>query len=81
MVNGAGASRSWEARSGVSDHLDDLPAERGRRLLEEHLARCPTCPPLLAALVDARDAVDRMRDVDTVIPPALVKRIAGTGPA
>lgn len=69
----------WEARSLVSDYLDGLLPTLDRQLLEEHLARCPTCPPLYAALVDARDAVGRLHDTDAVIPPSLAERIAGAG--
>ena len=67
----------WEARSRVSDYLDDdLPA--GERLLvERHLDSCPTCPPLYASLVGTRTALadQAARDPDTVIPPPIVARI------
>ena len=65
----------WEARSLVSDYLDDQLPGPDRRMLEVHLERCPTCPPLYAALVDARDAVGRLRDSDAVISPSLAERI------
>ncbi|MBC7291921.1 MAG: zf-HC2 domain-containing protein, partial [Actinotalea sp.] len=69
--------RCWDARLGVSDYLDGQLAERERWVLEQHLATCPTCPPLYAGLVGATAALGRMRDPDTVVPPALAERIAG----
>lgn len=64
----------WEARSRVSDYLDDELPPPQRLQVEKHLETCPTCPPLYASLVGARTAVadlDRHmeRDPDTVIPP------------
>ena len=67
--------RRWDARQLVSDYLDDLLGERQRGLLEEHLRRCPTCPPLYRALVGVRERVGSMHDPDTVVPPSLVERI------
>ena len=67
--------RCWDARSKVSDYLDDgLPAS-DRVLVERHLEACPTCPPLYAGLVGTRAALGALRDADTVIPPSLVDRI------
>ena len=67
--------RCWDARSKVSDYLDDgLPAS-DRVLVERHLGACPTCPPLYAGLVGTRAALGALRDADTVIPPSLVDRI------
>ena len=41
-----------EARSLVSDYIDnELPTEVARAL-EEHLETCPNCPPMYAALVE-----------------------------
>lgn len=68
--------RCWDARSKVSDYLDDDLPDRDRRLLEAHLDTCPTCPPLYASLVGTREALASvMRDPDTVIDPAVVARI------
>ena len=70
----------WEARSRVSDYLDDeLPAPQ-RLAVERHLEGCPTCPPLYAALVGTRSAVAGLdqqvdRDPDTVIPPRVRDRL------
>lgn len=65
----------WEARREVSDYIDgELEAER-RALLERHIASCPTCPPLYAALVGVKAGLDGLRDPDTVIPPKLVERL------
>jgi RNA polymerase sigma-70 factor (ECF subfamily) len=67
--------RCWDARSKVSDYLDDgLPA-CDRVLVERHLQACPTCPPLYAALVGTRAALGALRDGDTVVPPSLADRI------
>lgn len=67
--------RCWDARQYVSDFLnDDLDADT-RSVVETHLAGCPTCPPLYAALVGVHDELSRLRDPDTVIPPA-VERLA-----
>jgi RNA polymerase sigma-70 factor (ECF subfamily) len=68
--------RCWDARTRVSDYLDDELDHRERRLLELHLQRCPTCPPLYSALIASRDALTRLRDADTVIPPSLSARLA-----
>ena len=70
----------WEVRREVSDYIDDeLEAER-RTLLERHIASCPTCPPLYAALVGVKAGLGRLRDPDTVIPPDLVERILANRP-
>jgi RNA polymerase sigma-70 factor (ECF subfamily) len=46
--------RCWDARSKVSDYLDDgLPAS-DRVLVEGYIEACPTCPPLYATLVGTR---------------------------
>jgi RNA polymerase sigma-70 factor (ECF subfamily) len=67
--------RCWDARSKVSDYLDDgLPAP-DRALVERHLVACPTCPPLYAGLVGTRAALGALRDADTVVPSALADRI------
>lgn len=70
----------WEARSRVSDYLDDELPQAQRLQVEKHLETCPTCPPLYASLVGARTALadlDRSmdRDPDTVIPPRLRNRL------
>jgi RNA polymerase sigma-70 factor, ECF subfamily len=68
--------RCWDARRLISDYLDgDLPrVEVGQ--VEAHLERCPTCPPLYAALVGVHAEMGRLRDPDTVVPEALARRIA-----
>lgn len=67
--------RCWDARSKVSDYLDDeLPAPH-RALVERHLEACPTCPPLYAALVGTRGALGAWRDADTVVPAPMAERI------
>ena len=67
--------RCWDARAKVSDYLDDELPQSDRRVLEQHLASCPTCPPLYAGLVGARAAMGELRDPDTVIPEALARRL------
>jgi RNA polymerase sigma-70 factor, ECF subfamily len=72
------AMRCWSARLRVSEYMnDDLPAGE-REAVERHLAACPTCPPLYAALVGVRATLGRLRDPDTVIPPRLAARISAT---
>jgi len=67
--------RCWKARSQISAYLDDeLPAE-GRHAVEEHLADCPTCPPLYASLVDLQETLGEMRDDDKVVPNQIAARI------
>lgn len=67
--------RCWDARSKVSDYLDDeLPAP-DRVLVERHLEACPTCPPLYAGLVGTRAALGTLRDADAVVPTSLADRI------
>ena len=66
----------WDARIKVSDYLDGELPDRQAKVLEEHLSRCPTCPPLYAALVGIRDRLGAMRDPNKVVPPHLADRIA-----
>lgn len=70
----------WDARSSVSDYLDEALSPRERRQLEAHLGSCPTCPTLYASLVHARDAVGGLRDPNTVVPPDLASRITRSTP-
>lgn len=67
--------RCWDARRHVSDYLDDLLDPDTRAAVEAHVARCPTCPALVASLVGATAALGRLRDPDTVLAPALAERI------
>ena len=67
--------RCWDARSKVSDYLDDELMASDRVLVERHLEACPTCPPLYASLVGARAALGALRDADTVVPQSLAGRI------
>jgi RNA polymerase sigma-70 factor, ECF subfamily len=69
--------RCWEARRQISDYIDeDLDPQTARRV-QMHLQRCPTCPPLYAAIVATTDALADLsgRDPDTVIPPAMLQRL------
>lgn len=70
----------WDARSMVSDYLDDELASSDRQLLESHLAECPTCPPLYAGLVEARAALGHLRDDDSVVPEHMARRLGGLSP-
>jgi RNA polymerase sigma-70 factor (ECF subfamily) len=70
--------RCWQARSQVSDYLDDELDAAARRALESHLAGCATCPPLYSSLVGTREALAagaRTPDPDSVVPPELAARI------
>ena len=67
--------RCWDARSRVSDFLDGEVDDATAAMLHRHLATCPTCPPLVAALVGVRDRMGRLRDPDSVVDPALADRI------
>ena len=67
--------RCWDARSKVSDYLDDELLAPDRVLVERHLEVCPTCPPLYAGLVGTRAALGAVRDADTVVPMSLADRI------
>ncbi|MGK2852721.1 MAG: sigma-70 family RNA polymerase sigma factor [Microbacteriaceae bacterium] len=72
--------RCWEARKQVSDYIDGELDPQVARRVQMHLEKCPTCPPLYAAIVVTIDAVHDLtgRDPDTVIPPALIQRLAKT---
>jgi RNA polymerase sigma-70 factor (ECF subfamily) len=67
--------RCWDARSRVSDYLDDGLVASDRVLVQRHLEACPTCPPLYAGLVGARAALGALRDTDSVVPVSLADRI------
>ncbi len=65
----------WEARSRIDDYLaDELPGTE-RVSLEEHLARCPTCPALYASIVGVTEALGGLRDPESVVPPHLAERV------
>ena len=65
----------WDARQHVSDYLDGDLDPKAEAMVEAHLAACPTCPPLYAALVGVHDELGRLRDPDSVIDPVLEQRI------
>jgi RNA polymerase sigma-70 factor, ECF subfamily len=67
--------RCWRARRHVSAYLDGELDDRTKAAVEEHLAGCPTCPPLYAALVGVRASMDALRDPDSVVDEALARRI------
>ncbi len=67
--------RCWDARSRVSDYLDDEITAAERAALESHLSGCPTCPALYAGLVGVRAGLGALRDPDTVVPPGLAHRL------
>jgi len=69
--------RCWDARRHVSDYLDEQLDATTARTVEAHLAGCPTCPPLYAALVGVRAEMAELRDPDSVIPSELVERLSG----
>lgn len=65
----------WDARSRVSDFLDDELGPEDRQLVARHLKSCPTCPPLYAGLVGVRAAMGTLRDSDAVVEAGLADRI------
>jgi len=67
--------RCWDARQHVSEYLDGRLDVDTARMVEAHLERCPTCPPLYAALVGVHDAVGALRDTDSVVPPVVARRL------
>jgi RNA polymerase sigma-70 factor (ECF subfamily) len=67
--------RCWDARQHVSDYMNgDLDAEVAAGV-EAHLAACPTCPPLYAALVGVSDQLGTLRDPDSVINPSVADHL------
>ena len=70
--------RCWKARSQISAYLDDELLPEGRRAVEEHLADCPTCPPLYASLVSLQETLGELRDTDKVVPDEIAARITET---
>jgi RNA polymerase sigma-70 factor, ECF subfamily len=68
--------RCWDARQLVSEYLDRQLDEARQRTVEAHLQRCPTCPPLYAALVGVQAEVGHLRDSDRVVPAPLARRLA-----
>lgn len=67
--------RCWRARRHVSAYLDGELDDETRALVEGHLAACPTCPPLYAALVGVRTRLEGLRDPDSVVEKPLAERI------
>lgn len=67
--------RCWDARRHIEAFLDGTLSvdERGR--VERHLAACPTCPPLVAALVGVTERLGELRDADNVVAPGLAARL------
>ncbi len=65
----------WDAREHVSDYLNGDLDSPTAALVETHLASCPTCPPLYAALVGVHDELGRLRDPNSVVDPNLERRI------
>lgn len=68
--------RCWEARRHISDYLDGELAPELVERVEGHLGRCPTCPPLYAALVGVHAELGHLRDPDDVVPVDLLQRLA-----
>lgn len=63
------------ARAEVSDYIDGELDLADRHLLEAHLAKCATCPPLYQALVGVKTSLGSLRDSDSVISPELARRV------
>jgi RNA polymerase sigma-70 factor, ECF subfamily len=67
--------RCWRARRHVSAYLDGELDAPTAAAVETHLATCPTCPPLYAALVGVRARMEGLRDPDSVIEAEVSERI------
>lgn len=67
--------RCWRARRHVSAYLDGELDPETVGAVEAHLARCPTCPPLYAALVGVRARLEGLRDPDTVVEDRIAARV------
>ena len=67
--------RCWRARRHVSAYMDGELDQATKAAVEDHLATCPTCPPLYAGLVGVRAGMGGLRDPDTVIEAAIAARI------
>jgi RNA polymerase sigma-70 factor (ECF subfamily) len=67
--------RCWQARRHVSSYLDDELDEATKSMVEEHLAGCPTCPPLYTSLVGIRATMGELRDADAVVDDGIAGRI------
>mgnify|MGYP001819751090 FL=1 len=65
----------WDARQHVSDYLNGDLDQPTAAMVESHLASCPTCPPLYAALVGVHGELGRLRDPNSVVDPTLERRI------
>lgn len=65
----------WDARSMISDYLDNSLTSPDRQLVEKHVANCPTCPALYAGIVASTRGVSRLRDADSVVPEAIACRL------
>ncbi|MER6970014.1 sigma-70 family RNA polymerase sigma factor [Nocardioides sp. NPDC000445] len=66
--------RCWDARSQVSDYIDNELSATKRQRLEAHLARCPTCPPIYASLVGVTAALGALAD-EAALGPIQVQRV------
>jgi len=67
--------RCWRARRHVSAYLDGELDPSTAGAVEAHLASCPTCPPLYAALVGVRARMEGLRDSDSVIERDIAEHI------
>lgn len=67
--------RCWDARASISDYLDGELTPDEAHAVEQHLAGCPTCPPLYAGVVGVHEALGRLRDPDSVVPAAIADRL------
>lgn len=69
--------RCWRARRHVSSYLDGDLDDATKTAVEAHLADCPTCPPLYAALVGVHASLGGLRDPDSVVEERVAARIRG----
>jgi len=68
----------WRARRHISAYLDRELRPETAAAVEQHLAGCPTCPPLYASLVGIRASLGGLRDPDAVVPSEIAARVATT---
>ena len=67
--------RCWDARKFVSEYINRSLDQKTANMVEAHLRKCPTCPPLYASLVGVQGELGRLRDDDNVVAPKLAERI------
>jgi RNA polymerase sigma-70 factor (ECF subfamily) len=75
VANGGVVLSCTQARSQVSDYIDNELEVDDRVVLESHLTSCVTCPPLYSALVGVKGSLGGFHDPNSVIAPELLQRV------